>query len=201
MGGKGKGGAKAAFLPPARSRAPNPGEGGPTITEKIAARKAAGGAEAWDEFKARVAKQQQEQHALDNHDLMMSAQHREVLDREREARLRREPLPGASRQQELQQRKRGRSDSSSSDDDDSDSEPRKRHRKERKEKSHKHKHKRDKEAKSDKKRKKHHRKDHKKHKRKGGSSDGGGSSADDDAKPTRSEPVALSEFWRQDDSD
>ena len=74
MGGKGKGGARAAFLPPARSRAPPPGEGGPTITEKIKARKE-GGAEAWDEFKARVAKQQQEQHALDHQDTLMSAAH------------------------------------------------------------------------------------------------------------------------------
>ena len=58
-----------------------------SITDKIKARKAAGGAEAWDEYKARIQKQQQEQHALENWDTMMSAQHREVLDRERAARL------------------------------------------------------------------------------------------------------------------
>ena len=84
MGGKGKGGARAMFLPPAQSRRPEAGDGGPTITEKIKARRE-GGAEEWDAYKARIHKQQQEQHALENHDIMMSAAHREVLDREREA--------------------------------------------------------------------------------------------------------------------
>ena len=116
MGGKGKGGARAMFLPPARSRAPSGDDGGPTITEKIKARKAAGGAEAWDEFKARVAKQQQEQHALENHDVMMSAAHREVLDREREARLRRAAPPAEERK-----KRKDASDSSSDDSDDSES--------------------------------------------------------------------------------
>lgn len=87
MGGKGKGGAKSRFIPPARSRAPEGGDAGMSITDKIKARKAAGGAEAWDEYKARIGKQQKEQHELDNWDTMMSAQHREVLDRERAARL------------------------------------------------------------------------------------------------------------------
>ena len=87
MGGKGKGGAKSAWIPPARSRVPEGGDGGMSITDKIKARKAAGGAEAWDEYKARIQKQQQEQHALEHWDTMMSAQHREVLDRERAARL------------------------------------------------------------------------------------------------------------------
>ena len=49
MGGKGKGGARAAYWPPERSRPPGADDGGPTITEKIKARKA-GGAEAWDEW-------------------------------------------------------------------------------------------------------------------------------------------------------
>ena len=115
MGGQGKGGARAQFLPPAQSRRPPAGEGGPTITEKIAARKKAGGAEEWDQFKARVAKQQQEQHAMENHDVMMSAQHREMLDRERDARLRRETAPA-----EKSVRKRKEASSSGSDNSDSD---------------------------------------------------------------------------------
>ena len=116
-GGKGKGGARAMFLPPARSRAPSGEDGGKTITEKIKDRKAAGGAEAWDEFKARVAKQQQEQHALEHHDVMLSAAHREVLDKEREARLRREPAP-----EERKKRKdRDASESSSDESDESGS--------------------------------------------------------------------------------
>ena len=116
-GGKGKGGARAMFLPPARSRAPSGEDGGKTITEKIKDRKAAGGAEAWDEFKARVAKQQQELHALEHHDVMLSAAHREVLDKEREARLRREPAP----EERKKRKERDESDSSSDDSDDSGS--------------------------------------------------------------------------------
>jgi len=112
MGGKGKGGAKAMFLPPAKTRGPGGDDGGPTITEKIKARKAAGGAEAWDEFKARVHKQQQEQHAIENHEVMLAASHREMLDKEREARLRRDPPPD--------ERKKRRASSSSDDSDDSD---------------------------------------------------------------------------------
>ena len=77
MGGKGKGGAKAAYLPPARSRAPSGDDAGPTITEKIKQRKAAGGAEDWDAFKARVKHQQMEAAASENHEVLLSAQHRE----------------------------------------------------------------------------------------------------------------------------
>ena len=131
MGGQGKGGARAAYLPPAQSRRPQPGEGGPTITEKIKARKAAGGAEAWDEFKARIAKQQQEQHAVENHDVLMSAQHREMLDREREARLRREEP------KERHSAKKRKANSQSDSDSDSDSSDRKK-RKKHKHKKHKH---------------------------------------------------------------
>ena len=173
MGGQGKGGARAQFLPPAQSRRPPAGEGGPTITEKIAARKKAGGAEEWDQFKARVAKQQQEQHAMENHDVMMSAQHREMLDRERDARLRRETAPA-----EKSVRKRKEASSSGSDNSDSDSDSG--GRKHKKRKRHKH-------AKE----KKKHRHQHKKHKRKHKRKDGSGSDGDD---KRLSGPVKLSDF-------
>ena len=125
MGGKGKGGAKAAFLPPARSRPPSGEDAGPTITEKIKQRKAAGGAEEWDAFKARVKHQQQEAAASENHEVLLSAQHREMLDREREARLaRREPV--------AEERKRKASDDS--DSEDSEDSDKQRHRKEKKRK-------------------------------------------------------------------
>jgi hypothetical protein len=188
MGGKGKGGARAAYLPPARSRAPGADEGGPTITEKIKARKAAGGAEAWDEFKARVAKQQQEQHAIEHHDVLMSAQHRVMLDAERDARLRREAPPA--------KRKPGSGgsspDSSSDESDESEGSTRKRRKKEHKHKQkHKHRH-HDKESKRDRKHKRH--KHKKKKRRRHGSSDS--SSAEEGAGATSkaSEPVALSAF-------
>ena len=84
MGGKGKGGARAAYLPPARSRAPNPEDAGPSITDKIKARKEHG--EGWDEFKKRIAAKQAESHALENHDIALSQQHREMLDREHDVR-------------------------------------------------------------------------------------------------------------------
>lgn len=143
MGGQGKGGARAAFLPPAQSRRPPPGAGGPTITEKIKARKAAGGAESLDEFKARVRKQQEEQHAVENHDVLMSAQHREMLDRERDARLRRDAAFDDKREKAEKKRKASSSDSDS-DGDSSSSSGRKKHHKRRhkhdKEKKSKHKH-------------------------------------------------------------
>ena len=195
MGGKGKGGARAAFMPPARPRAPPPGEdGGKTITEKIKERKA-GGAEEWDEFKARVAKQRVEQHAVENHEVMMSAAHRELLDKEREARLRREPPPAV----EKKKRRERDESSSSSDDSDSDSsgENRKRRRREEREhkksskKKHKHKHEH---------RSKDHRHKHKK-KHKHRSKDHS-DAADSGAKSKASEPVALSAFLAaQSDSD
>jgi hypothetical protein len=126
MGGKGKGGARAAFLPPARSRPPSGEDAGPTITEKIKKRKAEGGAEGWDAFKARVKHQQQEAAASENHEVLLSVQHREMLDREREARLaRREPV--------AEDRKRKASDDSS-DSSDSESSEGPRHRKEKKRK-------------------------------------------------------------------
>ena len=186
MGGQGKGGARAQFLPPAQSRRPPAGEGGPTITEKIAARKKAGGAEEWDQFKARVAKQQQEQHAVENHEVLMSAQHREMLDRERDARLRRDTGPP-----EKSERKRKEASSSGSDDSDSDSGGHKHKKKKHKHKSH---HKHDKE----KKKHKHH---HKKHKHKRNRKDGSGSDAEGSEKKS-SGPVKLSDFLAaQSDSD
>merc|ERR1712146_488166 len=109
-----------------------------------------------------------EQHALENHDVMLSAAHREVLDREREARLRRE-VP-------TKRKDRDDSESSSDGSDDSDgSGDRKRRRKEHKE--HK---------KSSKKEKKHkHKKDKKdKHKK----------DRDADGSKAANEPVALSAF-------
>ena len=83
--GGNKGGSRRAAAPPRRS-APA-ANAGPTITEKIAARKAAGGAESWDDFKAKLKEKQLAQHQTDNYDAVLAAQHREVLDREREARL------------------------------------------------------------------------------------------------------------------
>ena len=80
-----KGGGRRIAPPPRRS-APV-ANAGPTITEKIAARKAAGGAESWDDFKAKLKEKQLAQHQTDNYDAVLAAQHREVLDREREARL------------------------------------------------------------------------------------------------------------------
>lgn len=214
MGGKGKGGARAMFLPPAKSRAPGGDDGGgPTITEKIKARKAAGGAESLDEFKARVAKQQAEQHALENHDIMLSAGHRELLDREREARLRREPAPDDQQsKKKRKEREREASTSSSEDsdgDDRDDDRERKRRRKEhkkskkeKKEKSHKHKHhkhKKDKDKKKDK------RSSHGHSRRRDESDDSDAAAAKDGAAgATRamSAPVPLSQFLaEQSDSD
>ena len=83
--GGNKGGGRRAAAPPRRS-APAANTG-PTITEKIAARKAPGGAESWDDFKAKLKEKQLAQHQTDNHWEVLAAQHREVLDREREARL------------------------------------------------------------------------------------------------------------------
>ena len=80
-----KGGGRRIAPPPRRS-APV-ANAGPTITEKIAARKAAGGAESWDDFKAKLKEKQLAQHQTDNYDAVLAAQHREVLDCEREARL------------------------------------------------------------------------------------------------------------------
>jgi hypothetical protein len=175
-------------MPPFR-----PGDdGGPTITEKIAARKAAGGAEAWDEWKARVAKQQNEQHAIENHELLLAAAHREMLDREREARLHR-AAPENERSRKAKRRERDASASSSDDDgDDSDGSDRKRRRKSDKEKKKKEKkEKRRKEKKEKKSSHKEHKRD-KKSKRE--------TSADD--KPRTSEPVPLSRFLaEQSDSD
>ena len=82
--GGNKGGSRRAAAPPRRS-APA-ANAGPTITEKIAARKA-GGAESWDDFKAKLKEKQLAQHQTDNYDAVLAAQHRAVLDREREARL------------------------------------------------------------------------------------------------------------------
>ena len=179
MGGQGKGGARAAFLPPAKTRRPTEGEGGPTITEKIAARKASGGAEAWDDFKARVKSQQQEQHAIENHDVLMSAQHREMLDRERDARLAR-ALPV-----EKSEKKRKASDDSDSSSDDSDSRRRKKH------KHHKHHHSHHKEKKKHK--HKSHKEKHRDHKGKKRRREDDDSS---DEKPSKasSGPVKLSDF-------
>ena len=186
MGGKGKGGAKAAYLPPAQSRRPaDDPNAGPTITEKIKARKAAGGAEAWDDYKARIYKQQQEQHAIDNHDLVMAAAHREALDREREARLKREP---AGRPAAEKKKRKERSSDESSDASDDDRRERKHHKHHKKHKKEKH--------------KKHHSsKEHKHHKhkkRKHHSDD-----SDDERGETKkaSEPVALSNFFNASDSD
>ena len=55
MGGQGTGGARAKFLPPARSRRNDDDEAkaGPSISEKIKARQA-GGAEEWEAFKVRL---------------------------------------------------------------------------------------------------------------------------------------------------
>ena len=89
-----------------------------------------------DEFKARVRKQQEEQHAVENHDVLMSAQHREMLDRERDARLRRD-VPDEKR--DKGERKRRASSSGSDSDSESSEGGRKRH---------KHRHKHDKEKKS-----------------------------------------------------
>ena len=185
MGGKGKGGAKAAYLPPAQSRRPaDDPNAGPTITEKIKARKAAGGAEAWDDYKARIYKQQQEQHAIDNHDLVMAAAHREALDREREARLKREPAGGPADKK----KRKERSSDESSDASDDDRRERKHHKHHKKHKKEKH--------------KKHHSsKEHKHHKhkkRKHHSDD-----SDDERGETKkaSEPVALSNFFNASDSD
>lgn len=187
MGGKGKGGAKAAYLPPAQSRrSGGDGDGGPTITEKIKARKAAGGAEEWDAFKARVAKQQQEQLAVENHDVLMAAQHREMLDRERDARLRREEQPA------VEKKRKGRDESDS--DDSSSSASRKRHRK------HKHKHKhRDKDKKKH--RRRSHDKDKKKHRSKHKRRHSDSDSSDAEGGDAKNEPVPLSKFWQQSDSD
>ena len=188
MGGKGKGGARAAFLPPARSRPPSGEDAGPTITEKIKKRKAEGGAEGWDAFKARVKHQQQEAAASENHEVLLSVQHREMLDREREARLaRREPV--------AEDRKRKASDDSS-DSSDSESSEGPRHRKEKKRKrehkSDKHKsdkHKSDK-HKSDKHNPKH--KHKKKHRH----------DVESAPRGKATEPVALSAFLAaQSDSD
>ena len=87
-GQSGKGNRRMPSGPPPRSRQPD-ADAGPTITEKIAARKKEGGAQSWDDFKAKMKEKQREQFAADNHEVLMSAAHREVLDREREARLNR----------------------------------------------------------------------------------------------------------------
>lgn len=181
MGGQGKGGARAAYLPPARSRRPAEGEGGPTITEKIKARKAAGGAEGWDEFKARIREQKQTQHELENQDVMMSAQHRELLDRERDARLRRDP-------QQAERKRKERSGSSSEDESESESDSSSREKKKRK---HKHKHHKHKSGDKDKKKSKHkHRKKHRHRHRDSGAE-----------RPAAAGPVKLSEFLAVGDSD
>ena len=87
--GHGQGGSKNRRMPAARPppRRPSEADAGPTITEKIAARKRAGGAESWDDFKAKMKERQQEQFNADNHEVLMSAHHRELLDKERDARL------------------------------------------------------------------------------------------------------------------
>ena len=189
MGGQGKGGARASFLPPARSRRPVEGEGGPTITEKIKARKAAGGAEAWDDWKARIKQQQQSQHELENQDVMMSAQHRELLDRERDARLRRDPAEQSERKRKERSSSSSK-DGSGSDDSDSSSREKKRRKKHR---HHKHK-----SGDKDKKKSKHKHKRRHRHRHR----DSGGS-GDERKKPTAaaSGPVKLSAFLAEADSD
>jgi len=169
------------FLPPARSSRPaEDGAGGLTITEKIKQRRAAGGAESWEEFKERMTKKQQE----DNWEAIMSAQHRETLDRERDARLAR----ALNKDADGPQPKRHKSDKT---------------HKEHKDKKHKHK-----DSKRKKKKEKHKHKDRDKSKkersrdRNRDESSSSSCSSDDDG-PTsnmRSTPVALSEFLAQSSS-
>ena len=173
MGGKGKGGARAAYLPPARSRAPGADTGGPTITEKIAARKA-GSAESWDAFKSRVAEKQAEQAALENQDVLLSSQHRELLDRERDARLARGGEPDAKRHK-------------------SDKEKHKKHKHKEKHKHKKDKHKHKKEKGKG--------KDRKKDKKRDRDSSSSSSSEDDEERGKPDGPVRLSDFMRASDDD
>jgi len=173
MGGKGKGGARAAWLPPARSRGGGEGDTGLSITDKIKARRAAGGAESWDEYKARLAKKQGEEHALENWDLVMSAQHREVLDRERDARLAAARGGGG----------------------DSTGHSSKRHKSDKDHKKHKHK---DKEHKKHKHKDKHKERDKEKRKKRERRDDDSSSESDDAAGGA---PVPLSKFLAEADSD
>ncbi|KAL1503681.1 hypothetical protein AB1Y20_012154 [Prymnesium parvum] len=174
MGGQGKGGARARFLPPARSSRPPSTSDGPTITEKIKARRASGGAEAWDDFKARIASKQKEEFAAENVEVVMSAQHRAVLDREREMRLAglRPPEDSDSRakpsKREKEKHKRKRKSSESD-----------RH----KDKKHKHK--------ADKKRRKKERKSERAGGGKGGDSESSSSGSDEAAAPSPTKSVTL----------